>query len=366
MTATRVVVCLCALTIACGAASAQGQAAEGIQPPEGVMIQVLPPPEKPAPDQGVKAPAETGDGQEAPFAGIADEPKITLAYEGVPFGEALDDLSQRMGVIVLCRSRRVRNVKYYRRGEFPRSVAVQAACAPMLQQADATYIICTQDELRENDGFPTVKTEKRINIKLENAVLGEALSYATELTGVQMTATDALLEKKVNYEANDVTIPDALTGIAEAVEGACTTGYDVKLVQFDSQLDEIEQMSDEELETMFRKGIDAAKSAGTEAFGSPEQAQTEMQGRFGAGMQDAMRVLGELDPETRKEVIQMGVQLIGRFQRVTQRLSPETQADLKSMAKPFLGVALGGYLALPPKTRSHMAPIMRALNAFGW
>ena len=65
-------------------------------------------------------------------------------------------------------------------------------------------------------------------------------------------------------------------------------------------------------------------------------------------------------------MVQGAVGTVNRFSKLLGRLSPETRGEVKTMAAPFIGMAIAGYIALPPQMKSDIGPIMKSLNSIKW
>lgn len=335
-------------------------------PPAGVTVELVEAPKPPAEEAGAtKEGADEPETEEKPPSALqeaAKAPTLKLQYAGIPFGDVLDDLSERLGVIIICRNERLLKMNYHRTLDVPDTMAMEAVCRPMLQEPRAAFILCGVEEVWDSELLPEVKSDKWVKIKLENAVLGEALDYISVVTGTAVACTDAWLEEKVTCEVEGKALEDALKEVAAAAKLKLTTGYKLERMDIEKGIERLEQMPDEELETMFRRGLGMMK----EAEGEVPNLQQEVQVRVGQGMMDGMRMFNELDPEEQRELVNMGASAIRRVAALTTRLSPETQAEFKGRVKPFMGLVLAGYMAMPSKTRAQLGPIMQALNSFGW
>lgn len=291
-----------------------------------------------------------------------DEQHLDLSYEGVPFGQVLDDLEDKLDVIILCDDTRLLRLSYYRRIVVPESAALAVICGSVLQYPRPMHILCFPDEVRDGRTRPEIRTDKLINVELQDAQLGPALDWIRRTTGVGVAASETVVEEVVSYAAEGVTVAQAVEEIAQAAGLAHTTGFSVQPVEFERELERLENLSDEDLNRLFSEGLRRFDEVRGEMNGGDAQLQTQVQ----SGLEDGMRVFGGLEPHERREIIQRGARLIERFARLTQRLEPETRERLGQFAQPIAALAVAGYIALPPQTRAELAPIMRALQGFQW
>ena len=321
--------------------------------PPGVKVELLTQ-EAPAPPTGERLRQLGGAGE--------DEPRLDLAYDGLPFGQVLDDLEDKLNVIILCDDEKLLRRNYYRRMEVPESAALAAVCGSVIHYPRAVHILCTADEVRDGRTRPEIRTDKLINIELEDAELGAALNWLRGATGVGVAASETVAGEVVSYAAEGVTVAQAVEQIAQAAGLAHTTGFLVQPVEVERELERLENMSDEDLNRLFSEGLKRFDEARGEALGNDADLQAGMQ----SGLQDGMRMFNEMEPQERRELIQRGARLIQRFAALTQRLAPETRERLGQFAQPMAALAVAGYIALPPQTRAELAPIMQALQGFQW
>lgn len=335
----------------------------GKQPPKappGVTVEVVsggeqPQPAAPQPPVIVPPPA--------PGAKAQDEPKIKLTYEGLPFGQILDDLKERLHVLILCDDEKLLQVKVYAHSEIRESFALLVMCARVLHLPKAGYVLCGKRDVLAGRLVPKapLKPNPVVNIKLQDAVLGDAARYITEVTDVGFGVIPELAHTKVTYEAQNIALDKAAEQIAERVGCAQTTGFLVvprkKLV--DDAFAMLEKMSDADLNRTMREGMAAGRKA--MASGDLPGAPTGQ-----ADFQDGMQTFEGLDPELKAQMVQEAVGTVTRAANLIGRLEPDTRADLKQMVQPFIGLAIAGYIGLPAKTRAELAPIMQALNKIKW
>lgn len=325
-------------------------------PPEGVSVTVLPA----APEEATTTEAdETVDRVKAK----PDDSIIDLAYTGVPFGEVLEELSERLELTVVCLDDKVLERKYYRHTRVSRTRALAAACATMMVVPEPGYILCREEEAVAGDLAPEIKSDPELNISLEEANLDETLEYLWEKTGVAMAATDAFSESEITYSADAKKLSEVMEGMATAVEAKVVRGYVLKVIDPEVPLQRLEEMSDEELDKMFREGLSGVQEGQQEGT---VPATDEIKQLMLSGMQDAVRNFSELSPQERREHVQRGATLIRRFAGITHRLAPDTQQQLRSQVQPFLGVIVAGYVAMPTQQRAELYPLMDALKSFGW
>lgn len=330
---------------------AQNQKGAVLEPPKGVEARLLEtPPAAPRPDV-----EEAQDVQ-----GPKDDPAVALSYDGIYFAEALADLAARLDVTAVCSDERVNKLKYYLHRTVPQSMALQVACGTVLRQPRPALIVCKAEEVHEGKLKPTVKAEKHLALKLQDANLRETLTYLAELTGTALAVTDAFADKKVTFASEDTTLRAALEDIAKTLDAKVTEGFSVEPLNLDNMLADVEKLSDEDLDRMFAEGLKRAQSAG--AGGGPALPPQEV----GRAMQDGLMMFNQLTPEERRDLVGRGARLIERFGALTRRLKPETQAQLKQTAQPLVALAIAGYISLPAEKRAEIAPLMKALQSFGW
>jgi hypothetical protein len=347
-----ILVLLLCLTWPALAAEEDGPAA----PPDGVSVTVLPA----DPDEATQTEVDKAvDRAKAK----PDDSVIDLAYNGVPFGEVLDELSERLELTVVCLDDKVLERRYYRHARVSRTRALAAACATMMVVPEPGYIICRQEEAVAGDLAPEIKSDPKLNVSLQDANLGEALEYLWEKTGVAMAATDAFLESEITYSADATKLSEVMEGMATAVEAKVVRGYILKVIDPEVPLQRLEEMSDEELDKMFREGLSGVQRGQQEGS---VPATDEIKQLMLSGMQDAVRNFSDLSPQERREHVQRGATLIRRFAGITHRLAPDTQQQLRSQVQPFLGVIVAGYVAMPTQQRAELYPLMDALKSFGW
>jgi hypothetical protein len=330
---------------------AQDQKAAAPEPPKGVEAKLLEtPPAAPRPE------GEEPKAAEEP----KEDPALQLAYDGNYFAEALADLTSRLDVTAVCSDERVNQLKFYLHRTVPQSLALQVVCGTVLHQPRPALIVCKAEEVREGKLKPKVKADKHLQLKLEDAKLGETLAYLSELTGTSLAVTDAFAERKVTYSAEDTTLRAALEDIAKTLDAKLTEGFSVEALDLDNMLAGVEKLSDEDLERMFTEGLRRVQAGG--AGGGPMVPQQDV----GRAMQDGLMMFNQLTPEERRDLIGRGARLIERFGALTHRLKPETQTQLKQTAQPLVGLAIAGYISLPAGQRAEIAPLMKALQSFGW
>ncbi|NSW58025.1 MAG: hypothetical protein HPY44_18630 [Armatimonadetes bacterium] len=357
--------CVFALTL-CGTVLAQNEGAAQApddtltEPPAGVTVELIQAPAPPA-----EKPVDEPAGAEKPQTALQEAvkaPLIKLQYSGVPFRDVLADISEKLGLIIICRDQKLLERSYYRTLNVPDTMAMDAICRPVLQEPRRAFIMCGIDEVWDSELLPKVSSDKWVKITLEDAVLGDALDYISEVTGTTVDCTDQWRKEKVTCEVEGKPLEDALKEVAKAAKLELTTGYKLQRMDIEKGIEQLEQMSDEDLEKMFRRGLGMMK----EAEGTVPNLQQEVQGRVAQGMMDGVRMFNDMDPEDQRELVRQGASAIRRLAALTQRLTPETQAELKSRVKPFMGLVLAGYMAMPAPTRAQLGPIMQALNSFGW
>lgn len=335
--------------------AASGWAADDVgPPPEGVSIEVLPA----APD------AETVTVAPAALPQVTNVPRIELSYEGVPFSQVLEDLRQRLDVMVLCDDEQLLKRIIFRHVQIPQTMALGVVCGSVFHYPAPTYIFCTSHELRAGKLRPTIESRDKYRVKLEDARLADALSYFSKVSGVALQAMPSVGDKRVTCECPQATVEEAAQQIAKAAGIEVTTGFSVEPIPIERELRRLEQMTPEELERVFQEGLRGADQFAQQMGGGPENPATAQQ--LQAGMRDQLKMMEQLTPEERARLIQRGANLIQRFAALTQRLSPQTQAQLRQRAQPFVALAVAGYVALPGPTRAELSPLMNALRAFGW
>lgn len=348
------VCCIFALLFATAAVAAEDD--ESVAPPDGVSVTVLPAPADEAPQTDTAKTTTRSKSRPA-------DPIVELSYNGVPFGEVLDDLAEHLGVTIVCTDAKILERRYYRHVRVARSRALAAACGTMLVVPWAGYIVCSEDEVVEGQGAPEIKADPKLNVSLEKAKLSEALKYMWKTTGVPMAATAGLAQSEVTYSAEGKSLAETMEGIATTLEAKAVKGYIVQPVDPEEPLRRLEEMSDEELDEMFREGLSGVRKGQQDGSvpGTDEIRQLML-----SGMHDAVRNFSDLPAQERREHVQTGVELIHRFAAITQRLQPDTQQQLRSQVQPFLSVIVAGYVAMPAQQRAELAPLMEALKTFGW
>lgn len=347
-------VMLCQL-LALSIAWAEGEA-EPPEAPEGVVVNLTPVPEDQKPPDEPTTPVDRAKAK-------PDDPIIEIAYSGEPFSEVIDDLSQQLGVTIVCNDAKALERKYYRHARISRSRALMAVCGAVMLHPRAGYIVCTEDEARQGDMTPTIKADPQLSMTLTDAALPDTLDYLSELVEIPMAATAGFAETKVTCEVKDAKLSEALAQVAKAVEGTVSRGFILETVNPEAGLEKLESMSDEEIEKLFSDGLKGLQKG--QAEGDLPDTQ-EIKGLMMSGMLDGVRNFSELPAEERREYVGRGAALIRRFAAQTQRLKPETQQQLKTVVKPFLGVIVGGYVGLPAQQKAEFAPLMDAMKAFGW
>lgn len=349
----RLFVLAVCLSVAVSVSLPVGVTADDDGAPTGVKVEVLTH-EAPAPPTGQRL-QELGEAGE-------EEPRLDLTYEGVPFGQVLDDLEDRLDVIILCDDEKLLRRNYYRRMVVPESAALAAVCGSVIHHPRAVHILCTAGEVRDGRTRPQMRTDKLINIELKDAELGPALDWLRRTTGVGVAASETVAGEVVSFAAQGVTVAQAVEQIAQAAGLAHTTGFLVQPIEVERELERLENMSDEDLNRLFSEGLKRFDEVRDDVIGTNADMQAQMQ----SGLQDGMRMFNEMEPQERRELIQRGARLIERFARLTQRLEPETRQRLGQFAQPMAAIAVAGYIALPPQTRAELAPIMQALQGFQW
>ncbi len=337
----------------------EGEGKGSVAPP-GVTVELLQAPAPPAAKPDDKP--EAAEKPQTQLQEAVKAPPIKLEYSGVPFRDVLADLSEKLGVNIICRDERLLERSYYRTLNVPDTMAMEAICRPVLQEPRRAFIMCGIDEVWDSDLLPKVTSDKWVKIKLEDAVLGDALDYISELTGTTVDCTDQWREEKVTCEVEGKPLEDALKEVAKAAKLELTTGYKLQRMDIEKGIEQLERMSDQDLEKLFQRGLGMIK----EAEGEVPNLQQEVQSRVAQGMMDGVRMFNDMDPEDQRELVRQGASAIRRVAALTQRLTPETQAEFKSRIKPFMGLVLAGYMAMPAPTRAQLGPIMQALNSFGW
>lgn len=369
-------VALCALATAAtaqpgpvGAAAAQAaksedtKAQEALTPPPGVTVELLTEPE--AVEQAAEAGAEGAAGAEAAEAEKPTDkgpmPKLQLAYDGVTFEEVLADLSNRLKVIVLCADEKLYSRKYYRHLDIPANEAIPYVCGTMMQAARPAWILCTTEEKLEGKYNPEVASKVRFKVKLEDAVLGDALEYIAKLGKVGLSATPDTWDLKVSYEADDIALDKLAEALAEKAKCEFVTGFvlqPIKLQDIREGIARLKAMKTEDLDKLVRDGIagfDEARSSGDMGLGDPS-----------GNMQDGMATFNEMDPAERAEIIGHAAEIIQDVAGLVRTLPADTQNMIRTRAQPFLGLAVGAFLGMSGKQRAEFGPIMRALQSFGW
>ena len=358
MLVLRYCVILCLLSCLVVSASADDTPEEAAKAPPGVTVELIAPP--PADDAPATKEDEFEEWRER-LQSLGQEPRIKLSYDGEPFGDVLQDLRERLDIMILCADEKLLERSYYRHLEAPQSMALASVCGPLLHQPRPAYVLCAEDELREGELRPEIKSPSKLNIKLEDAVLDDALAWLEEIAGVAMQATETVGDKRVTCEASEVTIAQAIEKLAKAAQCAHTTGFVLEPVDVEEGLRKLEAMSPEDLENMIKKGLQAAAETEGAVFGSREDAKADAR----QAMHDGMNMFWQLEPQERKQLVNRGAHMVQRLGRLTQRLSPETRAQLQQLAKPLGSLAVAGYIALPAGKRAEIAPLMRALQSFG-
>jgi hypothetical protein len=335
-------------------------AAPAEPPPAGVTVEVLPEPEKPAAAEGAEA-----DKPATEAAAKPDDkkpvPQLELAYDGCAFEDVLADLSARLKVIVLCADEKLYSRKYYRHLSIPADEALQYVCGTMLQYARPAYILCTKAEKLEGDYNPAVTDKVRLKIRLQDAVLGDALAYIAKLANVGLSATPDTWDTKVTFQADEITLEKLAEALAKEAKCEQVTGFvlqGIGLKQIHEGIDKLKAMKTEDLDKMVRggmQGFDEARAGGEMGLGNPA-----------ASMKDNMDTFNSLDPAERAEIVGEIAGIITEVAGLVRTLPADTQNMIKQRAQPFMGLAVGGFLRMPGSQRAEFAPIIGALRNFGW
>lgn len=319
--------------------------------PLGVSVELLP-------AEATSTPA-TPEVAKAPAADQTEpEEKIELAYDGALFSEVLKSLADRLKVLVVCDDEKLLNLKYYHHQTVPESNALTVACGAVVHYPRPAWVLCADTEVRESKHTPQVKADPQLKVKLEDAVLADALRYISEIADVGLAVTPSLAKKKVTFEAEKITVSKLMEALAGKLNCACTTGFSIENIPAEKMLDRVEKMSDQELERVFSERLQDVTPESNPVQQAPEQVR--------GIMDDSLRMFGQLEPADRQRLVNRGVQLVQRFAAVTKRLSPETQQKLRAAGQPALALGIGAYIGLPSQTRGELAPLMKALRGFGW
>jgi len=333
--------------------------------PEGVWIELC---EPEAATNEVATASEDGEGDagalpRGPMFGMdGTGPELRLDYDGATLSDVLIELSDDLETLIVCRQPKLLDRSLYLHQSVPQTAALRAVAATCFLEPLPALILCAEEELRENEDPPAVDADTLINIKLEDAELGPALEYLTELTGVQVASTEQMAAMAVTYAADEVTVREAVEAMAQALECESATGYELAPRDVGGEIRKVEAMSDEELEKLFAGGLEVLDRAVPDALAN----NPEVQKRIQTGMWDAMRMYAQGEPAERRETVRQGAEAIHRLGGVIRRLSPETQQRLRARMQPFVKIIVAGYIGMPSQVRAELSPLMKAFQSFGW
>lgn len=331
--------------------------------PAGVTVEVLPAPPVVAPEEKPE-PQPAPDQEPAPPAEEEVQPIMyDLDYEGESYETVLYDMSEQLNVMILCMDAKVLNRKIKLHASVPEKDAIQFVAAMQMLRARPAMILCTEEEIMEGELCPKVRGDKHIKVKFEEANLYDALDYISKLTDTRLLTSPDMAEQIVSFEAADISLTDLMAKLAEQLECANITGYLLEAFDPEAGLKQLEKLSDEELNNMFSKGLDAMDKGMADRGMNNQQG---MRAGVGRGLDGFMSTYESMDPQERQELVNKGTNMIERFGGIMNRLSPNVQGRLKQRIGPIAGIVAQGFMSLGGEKRRELQPLFDAFSKMGW
>jgi hypothetical protein len=287
-----------------------------------------------------------------PTPASPDEAAITVAYKDMTLADVLKDFCAKTGYLVTAAPDQVdQKLSVSNTGkpfDILGRICTQIQCAPRT----AIYLVPEAKMPKAQPKFDLPQTTLTINAK--DSDTKQVLDMIAKAAGFNLFADEDVLKANPGVTVNftSATVEEVLDKVASQLKCHVARGMYLEHVDPGAEMEKFLALPPQQQEAMMVAGIDMMKDR------VPSQQQVQQ------GMSDGLKDFWNMPAAEQGRIVDEVTKRMTQMGDIVSGFSPEGQAKVMAVIRPFLKSGIGVYLRLTPAQQATFAPAIKAMEHF--
>ncbi len=286
-----------------------------------------------------------------PTPASPDEAALTVAYKDMTLADVLKDFCARTGYLVdAAADQRDQKLSVSATGkpfEILGRICMQVQCAPRI----AVFLVPEEKMPRAQPKFDLPDVKVTVEVNLETATVFDMVSASAK---IRIIADEDVVKAtpKLAVSFNAASVEEVVDKLAKQLNCHVARGMYLEHVDPNAEMEKFMALPPEQQEALMLQGLDMMKDR------VPSQQQVQQ------GMTDGLKDFWNMPEAQRTRIVDEVTRRMTQMGDMISRFSPDGQAKVMAMMRPFLQAGIGVYMRLTPDQQATFAPAIKAMEHF--